>query len=256
MRPSVDLNADLGEGAGPGVSSVDAELLGLVTSANIACGFHAGDPLVMRATVAQAARSGVVIGAHPGYPDREGFGRRALDLSPDEVAAMVLYQIGALGACCVAVGARLRYVKLHGALYGRAARDVELARAVTQAVRSVDQSLTLLGPSGSALLRAGEACGLRVVCEAFLDRAYQPDGTLVSRQAPGAVLQDVAAVVERGVLMVKEGVVVANDGTRIAVRAESLCVHGDSPNSAAILRELRPRLQREGVTLAPFAPPQ
>ena len=251
---SVDLNADLGEGAGPGLSAVDAELLSLVTSANIACGFHAGGPLVMRATVAQAVSSGVVIGAHPGYPDREGFGRRELNLSAEEVAAIVIYQVGALGGCCSAAGARVRYVKLHGALYNRAACDAELARAVAQAVRSVDRRLILLGLPGSALLQAGETCGLRVAREAYLDRAYKSDGTLVSRQTPGSVLDDVAAVVERGVLMATEGTVVANDGTRIAIRAESLCVHGDSPNSATMLRELRPRLQREGITLASFTP--
>jgi UPF0271 protein len=250
---SVDLNADLGEGAGPGLSAMDTELLGLVTSANIACGAHAGNPGVMRATVIEAARRGVAIGAHPGYPDRAGFGRRELNLSPAEVATLVVEQVVALLATCASAGARLSYVKPHGALYNRAVRDDALARAVAGAIREVDETLILLGGSGSALLSMGKESGLRVASEAFLDRAYRPDGTLVPRGEPGAVLHDVAAIAERGVLMMRDGMVLASDGTRVRIHAESLCVHGDNPDAAASLRAVRARFEREGVTIAPFA---
>jgi UPF0271 protein len=250
---SVDLNADLGESFGRYRLDSDAELLGLVTSANIACGFHAGDPMVMRETVSRAAARGVVIGAHPGYPDLVGFGRRDLAAQPEEVEAMVVYQIGALGAFCAAHGVRLRYVKAHGALYNRAARDPELARALARGVRSVDPDLVLLGLDGTIMLSEAKAAGLDVAREAFADRAYLPDGELVPRTTPGAVLEDVPLIVERALRMVADRYVTAIDGTRRIVRPDSLCVHGDGPHSVAIVRALRERFEAEGIDVAPVA---
>lgn len=250
---SIDLNADLGEGFGRYRLDSDPEILGLVSSANIACGFHAGDPVVMRETVALAAARGVTIGAHPSYPDLLGFGRRDLEATPAEVEAYLTYQIGALSAFCASQGAALRYVKPHGALYNRAARDVEIARAVARAVRGVDPDLLLLGLDGTVMLAEAAAIGLAVAREAFVDRAYRPDGLLVSRSEPGSVLDDVPAVVDRALRMVKEHFVVAIDGTRRILRPDSLCVHGDGPQAVAILRALRERLESEDVEIAPFA---
>jgi 5-oxoprolinase (ATP-hydrolysing) subunit A len=239
--PTIDLNADMGEGFGPYRSPHDAELLTLVTSASIACGFHAGDPMVMRETVATAARHGVAIGAHPGYPDLLGFGRRALDASLDEIIAYVIYQVGALDAVCRAAGTRVRYVKPHGALYNRAVADQPTAAAIASAIRMVAPSLTLLGLAGSALVEAGRAAGLPTASEAFVDRAYQADGTLVPRGTPGAVLTDPAAVVAQALRLATDG------------RADSLCVHGDTAGAVALLRAVRGALQTRGVTIAPFA---
>lgn len=250
---TIDLNADLGEAFGIYPMPADAALLDLVTSANVACGFHAGDPQVMRRTVAAAARAGVAIGAHPAYPDLQGFGRRELGATPQEIAADVIYQIGALMGFCRAEGVPLRYVKPHGALYHRAARDADVARAIAEAVRAVDPGLWLLGPGGSELLRQGEAVGLRVAAEAFIDRAYRPDGSLVPRREPGAVIHDVAAAVEQAVELVRDGQVTAVDGTRVAVRADSLCVHGDTPQALELVRTVRARFAAAGLTLAPFA---
>jgi UPF0271 protein len=248
----VDLNADMGEAFGR-YSLDDGALLGVVTSASVACGFHAGDPMVMRDTVARATRAGVAIGAHPGYPDLVGFGRRDLSATPPEIEAMVIYQIGALRAICTAAGTRLRYVKPHGALYNRAARDVSVAEAVARAVRSVDSSLALLGLADSAMMRAAERFGIRGVSEAFVDRAYRGDGKLVPRSQSGSVLTDVGAIAERALRMVDSGTVVAVDGTVVGVRPESLCTHGDGPQAAAIVRAVRARLERAGVTIVPFA---
>jgi UPF0271 protein len=237
--PTIDLNADMGEGFGPFRPAHDAELLTLVTSASIACGFHAGDPVVMRETVAAAARLGVAIGAHPGYPDLLGFGRRALAASADEVTAYVIYQVGALDAVCRAAGTRLRYVKPHGALYNRAASDAPTATAIADAVRMVDSSLVLLGLAGSALVEAGRAAGLTTASEAFVDRAYRPDGTLAPRDTPGAVITDPATVAARAI--------------ELAVHADSLCVHGDTADAPALVRAVRDALDARGVTIAPFA---
>jgi len=250
--PSIDLNADLGEGFGRYRVQNDGELLQLVTSANVACGFHAGDPVVMRETVVLARRHGVTIGAHPGYPDLSGFGRRDLAATPEEVAAYIVYQVGALGGCCAAAGARLRYVKPHGALYNRAVRDPAIAEAVGTAIRSVDPSLALLALEGSELARAGRRLGLETANEAFVDRAYRPDGTLVPRTEAGAVLEDVEAVVQRALRMLRDHYVTAVDGTRFLLHPDSLCVHGDGPQAVAIVRALRVRLLDEGFSLAPF----
>jgi len=251
-RLTVDLNADMGEGFGRYRLNDDA-MLATVTSASIACGFHAGDPVVMRETVTNASARGVTIGAHPGYPDLVGFGRRDLAVTPSEVEAMVVYQIGALQAVCVAAGTQLRYVKPHGSLYNRAARDAATADAIARAVRSVDSSLMLLGLARSALIEAAERVGIRSVSEAFVDRAYRSDGTLVPRSEPGAVLDGHGAVADRAMRMVETGTVLSIDGSVVRVRAESLCTHGDGPDAVAIVRAVRTRLEQGGVSVVSFA---
>ncbi|MGQ0701687.1 MAG: LamB/YcsF family protein [Gemmatimonadales bacterium] len=248
----IDLNADLGESFGRYQIPGEDELLSLVTSANVACGFHAGDPSVMQRTVAAAAGRGVTIGAHPGYRDLAGFGRRELGASAAELAADVTYQVGALDAFCRAAGVRVRYVKLHGALYHRAARDREVSKALAYALRQLDSELVVLGLEGSALLQAATETGLDVAREAFIDRAYLPDGQLVPRGEPGAVLEDLDTIAERALRMVQDHYVVAIDGTRCIVRADSLCVHGDGPHAGAIVKAVRHRFEAEGITLAPF----
>lgn len=250
----VDLNADLGEGFGRWRLPDDTLLLDFVTSANVACGFHAGDPLVMRQTVAEAARRGVTIGAHPGYPDLQGFGRRALDLSPDEIEAFVLVQIGALDACCRAAGTRLRYVKPHGAMYNRAVHDRPAADAIARAVWDAGNDLVLLGLPGSEFVPAANASGVPFAAEAFIDRGYMPDGSLVPRSRPDALVHDPAECAERAARMVLDGTVVAVDGSVLELRPDSLCVHGDGANARQVLEAVRTRLTAEGVTLAPFAP--
>jgi 5-oxoprolinase (ATP-hydrolysing) subunit A len=249
---SVDLNADIGESFGRYTLPGEDELLSLITSANVACGFHAADPLVMQRTVSAAAGRGVTIGAHPSYPDRVGFGRREMAASPAEIAADVTYQVGALDGFCRAAGTRVRYVKLHGALYHRAARDRDVAKAVAFALRQLDSDLVILGPEGSALLQAATETGLDVAREAFMDRAYQPDGQLVPRGTPGAVLDDVATIAERALRMVQDKNVVAIDGTRCMVRADSLCVHGDGAKAVEIVQAVRQRFEAGGISLAPF----
>lgn len=251
--PSVDLNADLGEGFGRYRLSAEEAILEVVSSANVACGFHAGDPVVIRHTVAEAARRGVAIGAHPGYPDLLGFGRRELAATAAEIEAYVIYQIGALQAFCTAAGTRLRFVKAHGALYNRAARDAAAADAIAQAVRIVDPGLAFLGLSGSELVKAGHKARLAVAEEAFIDRAYAPDGTLLPRSQPGAVLHDPAVCVDRAARMVLEGLVEAVDGTTLPIRADSLCAHGDGPTAVELLTAVRKRLESAGVRIAPFA---
>jgi len=251
--PSIDLNADLGEGFGIYRLPHEPALLRLVSSANIACGAHAGDPMVMRDTVTHALAAGVTLGAHPGYPDREGFGRRELGATPAEISAMVLAQVGALAAICTAAGSRLHYVKPHGALYQRATRDGAAARAIAGALRDLDPGLVLLGLDGSLMLREAEELGLRVAREAFVDRAYQADGSLLPRSEPGALLDDPELVAERALRMVTDHHVVAVDGTRHLLRPDSLCTHGDGPNAAALVRAVRDRLETAGITIAPFA---
>lgn len=249
---TVDLNADMGEGFGR-YQLDDTELLDVVTSASVACGFHAGDPLVMRQTVDAAMRRGVVIGAHPGYPDLVGFGRRELAASPAEIEAFIIYQIGALQGICSAAGTRLRYVKAHGALYNRAVRDSAAANAIARAMHSIDPALALLGLAGSELMRAADRAGIRGVSEAFVDRAYRADGTLLPRTEPNAVLADVRSVAERALRMVQTGTVRSVDGTVLDIRAESLCTHGDGPHALAIVRAVRERLERGGIRVAAFA---
>lgn len=225
----------------------------LVSSANIACGFHAGDATTMRDTVNAAKIRGVTIGAHPSYPDIPGFGRRELALSPKEIFFHVATQLRILRDVCGSEGARLSYVKPHGALYNRAARDRDSANAIVNAIREVERSLTLLGLADSQMQRAAEHAGIAFASEAFVDRAYKSDGTLVPRDQPGAVIHDVKSAVQRAVMLVKGKTITADDGTELRLSARSLCVHGDNPDAAPMLRTLRKRLEESGVTIASFA---
>lgn len=253
MTPVIDLNADLGESFGPWVLGDDDAMLDLVTSANVACGFHAGDPTTLRRTVAGAAARGVVVGAQVGYRDLAGFGRRRLDVAPDDLEADVLYQLGALEAMCRVAGTRVAYVKPHGALYSTVAVDEVQAGAVVAAVAAYDPSLPVLGLPGSVLLRRAAEAGLTPVAEAFADRGYDADGRLVPRREPGALVHDPAEVAARVVRMVRDGVVVAVDGTEVPVDARSVCVHGDTPGAVAVATAVRTALAGAGVDLAPFA---
>ncbi len=248
----LDLNSDLGESFGRWVLGDDEAMLGLITSANVACGFHAGDATTLRRTCALAAKHGVVVGAQVGYRDLAGFGRRFVDMDPGELADDVLYQIGALEAFCRVAGTRVRYVKPHGALYNATVHHEAQARAVVAAVRAYDAALPLLGLPGSRLLAEAEAAGLRAVPEFFVDRGYTPEGTLVPRSQEGALLHDPAEVTARVLRMVGEGVVAAVDGTDVAVRAESACVHGDSPGAVAMAAAVRDGLTAAGVALHAF----
>ncbi|WP_231861163.1 MULTISPECIES: 5-oxoprolinase subunit PxpA [Frankia] len=248
----LDLNADLGEGFGIWRLTDDEALLGLVTSANVACGFHAGDPATMRRTCDHAVRLGVRIGAQVGYRDLAGFGRRRIDMDPADLRDDVTYQLGALDAFARAAGDRVRYVKPHGALYNTIVADEDQAQAVVDAVRGYDTALPVLGLPGSVWLRQAAAAGLVTVGEAFADRAYTPAGTLVSRRSPGAVLHDPDAVVARGVRMATEGTVLSEQGTPVRILARSLCVHGDTPGAVEVVRRLRDALRHAGVALSPF----
>lgn len=253
MHPAIDLNADLGEGFGHSRLSEDEALLDLVSSANIACGFHAGDATTMRDTVRAAKSRGVAIGAHPSYPDILGFGRRELGLSPKEICFHVACQLRALRDVCATENAKLSYVKPHGALYSRAVKDPTAADAIVRAVCEVEPSLVFLGLAGSEMAGAAERGGVAFAAEAFADRAYKPDGSLVPRSEPGAVIHDIQAAVDRAIALVKSNTIIANDGTSLDVAAQSLCVHGDNPDAAPMLRELRARLEEAGVRIAPFA---
>ncbi|MEW1772658.1 5-oxoprolinase subunit PxpA [Streptomyces sp. NPDC086777] len=252
MTP-IDLNADLGEGFGRWRLTDDEQLLSVVTSANVACGFHAGDAATMRRVCELAAGRGVTIGAQVSYRDLAGFGRRAMDVPRAELAAEVAYQIGALEVFARAAGARVAYVKPHGALYNRVVHDEEQAAAVVDGVLLADASLPVLGLPGSRLLAVAGKAGLPAVTEAFADRAYTDEGTLVPRGREGAVVSDPEAVVERSVELARSGTVTAHSGARIAVRARSLCLHGDTPGAVELARRVRARLTTEGMTVAAFA---
>ncbi|MFB5083584.1 LamB/YcsF family protein [Symbiobacterium thermophilum] len=245
----IDLNCDMGESFGVYRIGADEEIMPLITSANIACGFHGGDPQVMRRTVRLAREHGVAVGAHPGYRDLVGFGRRPVRCSPDEVYADVLYQIGALAAFCRAEGVALRHVKPHGALYNTAAADAAIAGAVARAVADFDRSLMLYAPPGSALEQAGLAAGLRVIREGFADRGYAADGTLLPRTHPGAVLHEPERAAAQARRMVCSGTVTADTGEDLAVPAETLCVHGDHPSVIQVLRRIRSELEAAGVSV-------
>ena len=249
----IDLNSDLGEGFGVWTLGDDDALLDVVTSANVACGFHAGDPSIMRRVCARAAERGVAIGAPVGYRDLAGLGRRAIDVEPAHLADDVVYQIAALAGFARLAGTRVRYVKPHGALYNTVVTDDRQARAVVDAVRAYDSGLPLLGLPGSRLLERATAAGLVAVPEAFADRAYTPDGRLVSRREQGAVLHDPDEIAERCVRLALQGEVVAVDGSTVPVAARSVCVHGDTPQAVAIATRVRQALLAAGVTLQPFA---
>ncbi|HEY5878228.1 MAG TPA: 5-oxoprolinase subunit PxpA [Nakamurella sp.] len=250
---AIDLNSDVGESFGRWTLGDDAALMPLITSANVACGFHAGDPATLRRTCTQAAEHGVTVGAQVGYRDLAGFGRRFIDIEPAELVDDVIYQIGALQALAAASGTSVRYVKPHGALYNAIVRHREQAAAVVEAVRVVDPSLPLLGLPGSVVLEIAADQGLRTVREAFADRAYTPEATLVSRRQPGAVLHDPEQVAARMVRLVTEGVITAVDGNDVSVSADSICVHGDSPGAVDVARQVRAALERAGVKIGAFA---
>jgi 5-oxoprolinase (ATP-hydrolysing) subunit A len=249
----IDLNADVGESFGAYAIGHDPGLMKSITSANVAAGFHAGDPSVLRATIRRAKANGVAVGAHPSFPDLAGFGRREMVMSPREAEDLVLYQIAAVAGVAHVEGVRLQHVKPHGALYNMASRDVALAGAIARAVAAFSHSLILLGPPDSELLKAGRALGLRVVGEAFADRAYEPDGSLVARKKLGAIIHDVDAVIERSVKMAKERTVVAIDGSTVRVEAETICIHGDTPGADDLAAKLRAALERAGVEIKPMA---
>ena len=249
----IDLNADLGEGFGVWRLGDDEALLGLVTSANVACGFHAGDPSTMRRVCAQAVARGVAVGAQVSYRDLAGFGRRFLDVDPGELTDDLLYQLAALDGIARVAGTGVTYVKPHGALYNAALTHAGHARAIVDAVVAYDRRLPVLGLPGSELLRGAEAAGLRPVVEGFADRGYTPEGSLVPRRDVGALVEDPALVAERAVRMAADGVVVAVDGTRLRMPIESVCVHGDTPGAAGLAAAVRGALESAGLTLAPFA---
>jgi UPF0271 protein len=251
VKNTVDLNCDMGESFGAWRTGADAEVLEHVTSANIACGFHAGDPAVMHRTVAAALGRGVAVGAHPSLPDLQGFGRRIMGITADEAYDLVLYQIGALAGFCRALGGRLSHVKAHGALYNMAAKDAVLADAIASATRDFDPSLVLFGLAGGELVRAGRRAGLRVANEVFADRTYQPDGALTPRNKPHAMIHDLPMALGQVERMMRDGTVLALDGSEVAVEPETICVHGDEPGAAIFVRELRALLNRIGVSVRP-----
>jgi len=251
----IDLNCDMGESFGAYKIGLDEEVIQYITSANIACGWHAGDPMVMDKTVKMAVDHGVGIGAHPGYPDLVGFGRRNMDCSPDEIRNYIIYQIGALQAFCAVNGTRVRHVKAHGNLYNTAVENASVARAVAEAILSVSPDLiyvALAGAGGETVTRIGKEMGLNVAHEAFADRAYTPEGTLVSRRRPGAVIKDRETVAERVLMMAKEGKVIAVDGTEIPLAPETICVHGDTPGAVDLVKGIRERLEAEGIDVRPM----
>lgn len=246
----IDLNADVGESFGRWTLGDEVELLRSVTSINVACGFHAGDPSGIRRTLRLARQAEVAVGAHPGLPDLVGFGRREMAVSPGEIEDLVLYQIGAVAALAKAEGMRLQHVKAHGALYTMANRDRDLAEAVAHATASFDPGLMLVGLPGSSLVAAGQAAGLQTIAEGFADRAYEPNGSLTPRSRPGAVIGDSAAVMARALRLVQEGRVRAIDESDITMRIDTLCIHGDTAGAPALMRQLRAALEAAGVTVA------
>lgn len=248
----VDLNCDLGESFGNYRIGDDENVIPLISSANIACGFHASDPIVMQRTVNAAAASSVGIGAHPGYPDLMGFGRRFMKLSAEEAEAYVMYQIGALSSFAAAAGKCIQHVKPHGALYNAAAKDSVLADAICRAIKKASPESILLALSGSEMVEAAHRNGLRVACEVFADRAYNDDGTLVARSEPGSVITDENEAVSRAVRMVREGIVVSRSGKKVAVQADSICVHGDGAKALAFVKKIRSVFESMQICICPL----
>ena len=245
----IDINSDVGESFGAYTIGHDAGLMKSITSANIAAGFHGGDPSVLRDTIRQAKTHGVAVGAHPGFPDLVGFGRRELNVTPKEAEDFVLYQVAAVAGVAAAEGVAMQHVKPHGALFNMAVRNAELSAAIARAVAAIDRSLILFGLPGSEILNAGRAAGLRVAAEVFADRAYEPDGSLASRRKPGSVIHDPEAVVARAVRMVRDRTVVATDGSVVQLAADTMCVHGDTPGSDDLAAKIRAGLEAAGVTV-------
>jgi UPF0271 protein len=249
---AIDLNSDLGESYGAWSMGEDETMLGIVSSANVACGFHAGDPAGIWKTVKAAAEKGVSIGAHVSYPDRVGFGRRDMDVTSGELIADVIYQIGALKGMATAAGTTVGYVKPHGALYNRIAHDPKQGQAVIDALKAIDPALVLMGLANAPILKLAQASGLKTVAEAFADRAYTPDGQLVSRREPGAVLHDTQLIARRMLQLARQGTLEAIDGSTIKIDAQSICVHGDSPGAVAIAQEIRRAFEADGITVRSF----
>ncbi|HEY6894184.1 MAG TPA: 5-oxoprolinase subunit PxpA [Rhodanobacteraceae bacterium] len=245
----IDINSDMGESFGAYTIGHDAGLMRAITSANVAAGFHAGDPSVLRETIRSAKAHGVAVGAHPGFPDLVGFGRRELNVTNTEAEDFVLYQVAAVAGIAAAEGVKLQHVKAHGALFNMAVRNAELAAAIARAVAAFDRSLIFFGLPGSELLTAGRAAGLRVAAEVFADRAYEPDGSLASRRKPGSVIHDAEQVVARAVRMVTDRTVVATDGSIVRLEADTICVHGDTPGSDELAARIRQGFERAGVTV-------
>ena len=250
---TLDLNCDMGEGFGAWTMGDDAALLDHVTSANIACGFHAGDPGTIHRTVKLALEKGVAVGAHPSLPDLQGFGRRTMNVSAQEAYDLVVYQVGALAGFATACGGKLSHVKAHGALYNMAAKDAILAQAIAQAVKDLNPRLVLFGLAGSELVRAGERTGLKTANEVFADRTYQADGSLTPRTQPDAMIHDPALALAQVGRMINEGKVKSINGPDVAVKADTLCIHGDEPNAVEFARRIRAALDADGVRVAPFA---
>ncbi|ALM85075.1 LamB/YcsF family protein [Bordetella sp. N] len=249
MALSIDLNCDMGESYGAWHMGNDDAVLQYVTAANIACGFHGGDPGTMRKTVAAALAHGVALGAHPSLPDLAGFGRRVMQISPAEAYDMVVYQVGALAGVAASQGARLHHVKAHGALYNMAVKDTALAQAICRAVRDVDASLVLYGLAGSELVRAAQEAGLKVASEVFADRTYQDDGSLSPRNRPGAMIEDLETAVAQVVRMASEGKVRSVNGKDVPVQADTLCIHGDQPNALIFANGIRAALEKAGIAV-------
>lgn len=248
----VDLNSDLGESFGSYNLGMDEDVLKYISSANIACGWHAGDPMIMAKTVDIANRENIAIGAHPGFPDLMGFGRREMKITTEEAKCYIKYQLGALWAISKGKGLNLQHVKVHGAFYNMAANDVELSEAIAQAIYEVDKNLILVGLANSEMIKAGKKIGLKVANEVFADRAYNSDGTLVSRKKDGAVIHDKSIAIERVVRMVKEGKVTAITGEDIDIQADTICVHGDNPQAVDFVEAIRSTLKNEGVEVVPL----
>ena len=252
MTYKVDLNSDLGESFGNYKLGMDADIIPLVSSANVACGYHASDPVVMNRTIAMAKEAGIHVGAHPGFPDLMGFGRRNMDVSPAEAKAYTLYQLGALDAFCKTQGIKMQHVKPHGAMYNMAGKDYTLAKAICEAIYAYDQDLIVMALSGGELVHAAEDMGLKVAREVFADRAYEEDGSLVNRRKEGAMITDEDVAIERVVRMIKEQKVTAITGKDIPIKADSICVHGDGVKALAFVKKIRETLTAEGIEIAPL----
>ncbi len=249
----IDLNCDLGESFGNYKIGMDEEVIPLISSANVACGYHASDPIVMQKTIAMTKKFGTAVGAHPGFPDLMGFGRRNLSVSPAEAKAYTLYQLGALDAFCRTQGVKMQHVKPHGALYNMAAKDYELARGICEAIYEFDKDLIVLALSGGQLIRAGQDIGLRTALEFFSDRAYEEDGTLVNRRKEGAVITDENEALARVVRMIKENKLTAITGKDISIKADSVCVHGDGVKALEFVEKIREKLTDEQIAIKPLA---
>ena len=245
----IDLNSDLGESFGRYTIGNDDKIIPLITSANVACGYHASDPVVMMETIQRAKEAGITVGAHPGLPDLMGFGRRSMAISNEEAKAYTLYQISALGGMCKAAGVKLQHVKPHGALYNMAAKDYDLSKAICEAIYEYDKDLIVMGLSGSEMIKAAHDCGLKAASEVFADRAYEEDGTLVNRRKPGAMIEDEDEAIKRVIRMVKEGKVESINGNDISIKADSICVHGDNPKALEFVKNIRETLVAEGVEI-------